>query len=390
MENLELIARAVKYAQGNFADEELNVQSVAEHAGFSIDYFNRMFLVHTGFTVMAYINHLRLKKSVELLRCSDKTVLEIALEVGYDSHEGFLKAFKKSYGIPPSQYRKENRNRVLSVGELSDDSCLSRFLYENKDFCGAHRDRVIDGLLEKDRLRYAPFCARVKYMGYQIAVPESDSEKGLLVIGDDQRGGMYLEALCDDPEILKNWIGRFENLRVIHSPLSPETVGSLLREGQLVESIPQSVYLTGQMPCVLPEKITVRELTAADREAVLQWAGGKFDGYIQHLLNEQHYSDPAVLEYGVFEDGMLIAVAGCGIDEIRGIRLNESCHIRFVEGKEEKGLYRQIFCWVVNDLLSKGVLPCDDLQHSAFAQAHGGFTAEELGFTGMSRRYVLR
>lgn len=390
MENLELIARALEYARGNYADEDLSVQSVAEHAGFSIDYFNRMFLAHTGFTVMAYINYLRLKKAVELLRCSDKTVLEIALEVGYDSHEGFLKAFKKAYGIPPSRYRSQNRNQILSLGELVDGSCLHRFLHENRDFQGIDPERMIDRLLEKDRLRYAPFCARVKYMGYQIAVSETSPEKGLLAIGDDRRGGMYMEALSDDSGLLGEWISRFENLRVIHSTLSPDTVGLLLREGQCLEPIPQSVYLAGQMPCCLPENITIRQLTAGDMKAVLQWAGGKTDGYILHLLNEQHYLDPSVLEYGVFEDGALVAVAGCGIDEIRGLRLNDGCHIRFAEGKSEDALYRQIFCWVVNDLLGKGVVPFDDLQYGAFARTHGGFTVEELDFTTVSWRYVLR
>ena len=97
MENTELISKAIHYAKKNFNNTDMSVENVADFAGFSIDYFNRIFLAHTGFTVMSYVNYMRIKKAVELLRTTDKTVLDIALEVGYDSHEGFIKAFKKIF-----------------------------------------------------------------------------------------------------------------------------------------------------------------------------------------------------------------------------------------------------------------------------------------------------
>lgn len=109
MENTELIFKAVEFAKQNAADNEISVEDVAANAGFSIDYFNRIFLAHTGFTVTAYINYIRLKKAALLLRSTDKSVLEIALEIGYDSHEGFTKAFKKKYGVTPSEYRSKNK-----------------------------------------------------------------------------------------------------------------------------------------------------------------------------------------------------------------------------------------------------------------------------------------
>ena len=95
MENNELIARAVDYAKQHATSAEITVQDIASNAGFSIDYFNRVFQAHTGFTVMAYVNYIRLKQAAVLLRNTEKTLLEVALKVGYDSHEGFIKAFKQ-------------------------------------------------------------------------------------------------------------------------------------------------------------------------------------------------------------------------------------------------------------------------------------------------------
>ena len=116
MENENLIAKAVDYVKRHATDKEITVQEIASHAGFSMDYFNRIFLSHTGFTAMSYVSYIRLKKALELLRNTNKSLLDIALEVGYDSHEGFLKAFKKEYDITPSEYRRNMKNKVLSWG----------------------------------------------------------------------------------------------------------------------------------------------------------------------------------------------------------------------------------------------------------------------------------
>ena len=129
MENTELIFKAVEFAKQNAADNEISVEDVAANAGFSIDYFNRIFLTHTGFTVTAYMNYVRLKNATKLLRTTDKSVLEIALEIGYDSHEGFTKAFKKKYGVTPSEYRSKTKNQIMYLGEITDKTVAARFIH---------------------------------------------------------------------------------------------------------------------------------------------------------------------------------------------------------------------------------------------------------------------
>lgn len=149
MENSKLISKAVAYAKTHFRDD-ISLGDVADHAGFSFDYFNRIFLAHTGFTVMAYINYIRLKKAAVALRSTDKSVLDITLDAGYDSHEGFTRAFNKRYGVSPSDYRKNNRAHVLSWVDLIDSSVAARFLHDNPDFKPIDTDTVIDELLETD------------------------------------------------------------------------------------------------------------------------------------------------------------------------------------------------------------------------------------------------
>ena len=80
MENKELISKAVNFAKENATDSTITIQDIATNAGFSTDYFNRLFFSHTGFTVMAYVNYLRLKRATQLLRTTDKTILDISNE----------------------------------------------------------------------------------------------------------------------------------------------------------------------------------------------------------------------------------------------------------------------------------------------------------------------
>lgn len=392
MENTELILNAVNFAKQNATDNGISVEEVAKNAGFSIDYFNRIFLSHTGFTVNAYISYIRLKKAAFLLRTTDKSVLDIALEIGYDSHEGFTKAFKKKYGVTPSEYRTDNKNRIMCLGEITDKTVATRFIHNNPDFKIVDSDEVIDFLLEKDAKRYGYFCTTIKYCGLTTVAPEGKYEKGFIGIGDNFNGGYYLEMQTDDFDLLAKWIKRFICKKAFYSDKNEsETKEFLLSYGitEMMKTTPQALYFGEPYSITLPENINIRLLTPKDKKAITKWANGRKDGYIKHLLNEQDHLDENNLEYGVFENDNLIAVAGCGIDEVHGMKLNNCCSIQFANGKENNKLYQVIFKFVTNDILSKGALPFDDIQYGDYAKAHGNFQSIDYGYKIVNRRFDI-
>ena len=49
----------------------------------------------------------RLKLGAERLRTSQRSVAEIAAEVGYGSESAFSRAFRREYALPPAQYRRD-------------------------------------------------------------------------------------------------------------------------------------------------------------------------------------------------------------------------------------------------------------------------------------------
>ena len=391
MENSELISKAVEYAKAHCRDG-ISIGDVADHAGFSLDYFNRIFLAHTGFTVMAYINYIRLRNAAVALRHTDKSVLDIALDAGYDSHEGFTRAFAKRYGVSPSDYRKNNREHVLSWADLVDNSVAARFLHDNPDFKPLDTDTVIDELLEKDAIRYGYFCTSIKYEGLTVASHDGTIENGFIAIGDNGEGGWYIEAQTEDFDLLAAWIRRFDKSLIFYTPTEADCVRSALESrGVRLKDMnvrPQSYYFGEPFDVTLPDGISVRKFEASDKGVIAKWANGEMNGYIAHLLNEKHYLDPNVLDYGIFRNGDLIAAASCGIDEICGFRLNNCCVIRSLGNIIGDELYRSVYKYVTNDIIARGVLPFDDKQHGEFAKSNGGFTSDELGFTTVCRQYT--
>ena len=392
MENSELIFKAVNFARQNAVNSELSVKAVAKNAGFSIDYFNRIFLAHTGFTVTAYINYVRLKHAAFLLRTTDRSILDTALETGYDSHEGFTKAFKKKYGVTPSEYRAKNKSRMMYLGEITDKTAAARFIHENPGFILVDSCEVIDFLLEKDSKRYGYFCTTIKYCGLEIAAPDGNYKNGFIGIGDDGNGGCYLEMQTDDFKLLADWIKRFPQRKTFYSNIEKTEVNNILKSYGVRENLkvtPQALYFGEPVKDTLPNAIAIRPLTPNDKKSIIKWANGRKDNYIAHLLNEQDYLDANNLEYGVFENGELIAVAGCGIDEVHGMRLNNCIAIRFAHGKVNDKLYRNVFTFVTNDILTKNALPFDDIQHGEYAKTHGGFTSTDCGYKTVNIRYDI-
>jgi AraC-like DNA-binding protein len=82
---------------------------LAAGAGTSRSVLGERFARFLGEPPLAYLARWRLQLAARALETSDKTVLEIAMEVGYRSEPAFTRAFKRQFGLPPARYRKANR-----------------------------------------------------------------------------------------------------------------------------------------------------------------------------------------------------------------------------------------------------------------------------------------
>ena len=99
-------------------DDDQSLDSLADRAGWSKYGLHRAFKRTVGETPKQYVQRLRLERAGVLLRIGKKSVLEIALASGFNSHEVFARAFQRQYGCSPAQYR----NRTLQVSSASEQA----------------------------------------------------------------------------------------------------------------------------------------------------------------------------------------------------------------------------------------------------------------------------
>jgi len=103
------VSRARVYLSKNFSDPNLMLQDVAGEVHLSQSHFSTVFAQETGLTFTQYLTGLRIGKAKELLEATDMRSSQIAQEVGYNDSHYFSYLFKKTTGMTPSDYRRENR-----------------------------------------------------------------------------------------------------------------------------------------------------------------------------------------------------------------------------------------------------------------------------------------
>ena len=101
---LEKLTPTLIYIQTHL-DGDLSLDRVAEVGGLSSYHFHRIFQETTGETVKQYTQRLRLESAAYQLKIRNDSILEIALNNGFQNHETFSRAFKRWFGVSPKQYR---------------------------------------------------------------------------------------------------------------------------------------------------------------------------------------------------------------------------------------------------------------------------------------------
>ena len=82
-------------------------------AGRSPEHTARVLRKHSGVTPTEFINRLRIDHTARLLRNTDKSVLDIALECGFESQGHFHRCFKARFETTPLTYRKKNHPLIF-------------------------------------------------------------------------------------------------------------------------------------------------------------------------------------------------------------------------------------------------------------------------------------
>lgn len=89
--------------------QDVTIQDLVNEFHYQEDYFNRLIKRKTGLTYSAYVQQIRLEHAEHLLASTDKSIEEIANEIGYHNKGYFYKLFQEKYDETPASYRRHMR-----------------------------------------------------------------------------------------------------------------------------------------------------------------------------------------------------------------------------------------------------------------------------------------
>ena len=410
MENSELITKALNYIKSENKKSDITIDDVATHAGFSTDYFNRIFFAHTGFNIMEYVRFSRLKKAAHLLRGTNNDILDIALDCGYEAHESFSRAFKNQYGISPSEYRKKYEKEEAYYGDFYNDTIGARLLHEFKDFKLADSDDVIDYLLETDALRYGYIAVCFRVNGGAALYNGEDFREGFVWF-TEWDNGFEGEIICDDWDKIAEYKKVFSDKRfdmVLYTLESDEEIKyEFSKRGVTIGNINrrQSNIYTGEPYALTPiEDITMRLIKYEDVDLVEKFFSERYPNrgsnsprlkYLKHELHQRDVignTEHSVFMFGIFKGNRLIGVSDGGLQNAHGFVINNCVVTSVLREYETEELYQYAFKFVTNAALEKGALPVDDTQtpNTPNENKSGIFNSTELGYQTITNVCILK
>ncbi|GGG78709.1 AraC family transcriptional regulator [Paenibacillus radicis (ex Gao et al. 2016)] len=119
----------IQYIKEN-SSQKLNLDRLADVSNFSKYHFTRIFTSIVGVTPVAFLNRERLQKAVYLLTETNKTILDISIQCGFESVSTFNAVFKKHYGKTPGVVRNRIR-KDSNISSFFSNKQEELFPYEN-------------------------------------------------------------------------------------------------------------------------------------------------------------------------------------------------------------------------------------------------------------------
>ena len=101
------ITKVMEYIIDNIADENLNVEQLAEELNLSRSQLYRKIKSLTGHTANEFLRKLRLEKAKEIIENGDASISEVCYKVGFSSPSYFTKCFKAYFGVLPTEFKQE-------------------------------------------------------------------------------------------------------------------------------------------------------------------------------------------------------------------------------------------------------------------------------------------
>ncbi len=151
MNYYERIQKSIDYIESNL-ENEIDLNLAAQMALMSLSNFYRMFFALVGYSIKEYIRHRRISLAAAEIMSSSICLIDIAVKYDFDSRDSFSRAFKRTTGFLPSEFRRLNKEYIFERMSMMD----KYFEIKDKSLLDKYPD--IKVLKEIEPVRVAYYC----------------------------------------------------------------------------------------------------------------------------------------------------------------------------------------------------------------------------------------
>lgn len=267
----EQIQKTIEHIE-NHLDEENNIEYLAEIASLSPFYFQRLFSRLVKKPVAEYIKLRRMAKATGLLLQRDKRILDIALDLGFTSHEHFTRTFKDTFGITPDEYRRN----PITLNRMTKPELLLHYTLIDEGV-----PLITDGIvLEINRQELSE---PISYIGMSIDMPVQYVEGLGTESGEDPLGKLW-DSFHERKRAMPELFANQEELGVAY-PSSVEGCFSYFTGGTKGQGQVPDGFMTWELPA---GKYIVCSFEAENFEALVMDALYKAQQYVYNIWLSKH------------------------------------------------------------------------------------------------------
>lgn len=198
---------------------ELTLEALSKVAHFSPYHFHRIFKSLLGETIKEYTQRVRLERALYLLsHANPPTLTDVALACGFAASSDFSRAFRRRYGVPPSQfdvasYRRQQRDRLQDLLPEDERHLLAKLPP------GENPDGFVVDFVEAPPRRVAYLRVDRPFEPGRV----TDAAERLVTWAQerDLAAGQWLGYMWDDPEIVELELCRYDVAVEVPADLRP-------------------------------------------------------------------------------------------------------------------------------------------------------------------------
>lgn len=270
----EQIQKTIDYMEEHL-DEEPDIEKLSDMAALSPFYFQRLFRRLVKRPVADYIKQRRMSRAIKALQ-SDRKILDIAVELGFNSHEHFTRVFKESFGMTPQEYRKDPK----TLNYMTKPELLLNYVLIDEGV-----PIVTEGIVLEINRRTVNEAE--EYIGFEMQFPATVLQGLGVEPGVDPLAEPWDKLHAEKPKMNGLYIGE-EELGAMYAEERPDyfTYFSGVRK---VSGTDSSAYASWTLPA---GEYLVCSIEAKDFDSLVMDALHKANQYINGVFLPKHEIKP--------------------------------------------------------------------------------------------------